>query len=54
MKPTLYNLTGLPYSGKSTLTKVLADKLGLQVVSVDSEIKKRGLKKNILILYTIH
>ncbi len=44
MKPTLYNLVGLPYSGKSTLTKTLADKFGLQVVSVDSEIKKRGLK----------
>ena len=44
MKPTLYNLTGLPYSGKSTLTKTLVDKFNLQVVSVDSKIKKRGLK----------
>ncbi len=44
MKTTLYNLVGLPYSGKSTLSKVLADKFDLQVVSVDSEIKKSGLK----------
>ena len=44
MKTSLFNLVGLPYSGKSTLSKVLADKFGVKVISVDSEIKKRGLK----------
>ena len=39
-KPMLYVLCGLPYSGKSTLTKKLLNKFGLKVVSMDDVIDK--------------
>ena len=44
MKLTLYNLTGLPYSGKSTLSKTLINQFDLQLVSVDNEIDKRNFE----------
>ena len=36
--PILYILTGLPFSGKSTLAKKLAEALQIKVLSYDQDI----------------
>ncbi|HEU5187318.1 MAG TPA: ATP-binding protein [Candidatus Saccharimonadales bacterium] len=38
MKPKLIILSGLPFSGKSTIAKKLGDSLGIKVVSYDHDI----------------
>ncbi|MCB9823965.1 ATP-binding protein [Candidatus Nomurabacteria bacterium] len=40
MKPTLYILCGLPYCGKSTLTRELVKRHKFEVCSVDNQIDK--------------
>lgn len=40
---TLYIITGLPYSGKTTLTKELVRRFGFSVVSMDDIMEKRHL-----------
>lgn len=43
MKNTkLYIMTGLPYSGKSTLTKNLVDRFGFSVASMDAVIDEKN------------
>src|SRR5437868_816009 len=42
-KPTLYILSGFPYSGKSTLAKELVKSLGLSLVSTDSINTEQGI-----------
>lgn len=41
--PTLYILTGLPYSGKTTLRKELVKRFGFQPVSVDEIMEERNM-----------
>ena len=43
-KPVLYILCGLPYCGKSTLTKELVKRFGFEVGSVDIQIDKHGFE----------
>lgn len=43
MKPTLYILCGLPYCGKSTLTKKLTARFDFKVCSVDNKISKHKM-----------
>lgn len=38
MKPLLVNLSGLPFSGKSTLARALSESLGMQIVNYDDDI----------------
>lgn len=40
---TLYTLTGLPYSGKSTLTKELVKRFGFKVISVDDIMNEKDM-----------
>ena len=40
---TLYIITGLPYSGKTTLTKELVKRFGFSVVSMDDIMEERHL-----------
>lgn len=42
-KATLYILTGLPYSGKTTLTNELVKRFGFRTASVDDVMDERGL-----------
>lgn len=41
-KQKLYILCGLPYSGKTTLTKELVKRFGFKVVSMDNVMDKKG------------
>ncbi|MDP2671932.1 MAG: ATP-binding protein [Candidatus Daviesbacteria bacterium] len=43
MRPTLYILCGLPYSGKTTLRKALVKRLNLVYVSVDEIMKAKDM-----------
>jgi predicted kinase len=43
---TLYIMTGLPYSGKTTLVKKLVKKIKCKVVSVDEILKQKDLWKD--------
>jgi predicted kinase len=43
LKQTLYIMTGLPYSGKTTLTKELVKRFGFSVVSMDDIMEEKGL-----------
>lgn len=38
MKPLLISLSGLPFSGKSTLAKKLATALSLPIISYDNDV----------------
>jgi len=38
MKPLIISLTGLPFSGKSTLAKVLSEELSLPIVNYDNDV----------------
>lgn len=40
---TLFSITGLPFSGKTTLTNKLVDKFGLSVISVDEIMERAGM-----------
>ncbi len=42
-EPTLYILCGLPFSGKTTLARQLADKLHLYHIEVDAIKRERGI-----------
>lgn len=44
MKTKLYIMCGLPYSGKSTLTKKLVEKFNFSVASMDEVIDERGFE----------
>lgn len=41
-KTTLYTMTGLPYSGKTTLTKELVNRFNFKVVSMDDVMDEKG------------
>lgn len=41
--PTLYSVTGLPYSGKSTLTKELIKQFGFTLVSIDDIMDEKDM-----------
>ncbi|MDO8498830.1 MAG: ATP-binding protein [bacterium] len=41
-KPVLYILCGLPYSGKTTLTRELVKRFGFKVVSMDNVMGEKG------------
>ena len=42
-KPTLYILTGLPFSGKTSLTRKLVKRFGFKVASMDEIMSEKGL-----------
>lgn len=46
MKQVMYTITGLPYAGKTTLTKELIKRFGFSVVSIDEINTKRGVGIN--------
>jgi predicted kinase len=46
MKPTLYIMCGLPYSGKSTIAQRLAEESNLPIVSVDEIRESMGFYWN--------
>ncbi len=48
-KPTLYILTGLPYSGKTTLTNELVKRFGFKTASVDDVMDERKLDSDTMI-----
>lgn len=48
-KPTLYILTGLPYSGKTTLTNELVKRFGFKTASVDDIMDERGLDSDTMV-----
>jgi len=48
-KPTLYILTGLPYSGKTTLTNELIKRFGFKTASVDGVMDERGLDSDTMV-----
>ncbi|MEK7503952.1 MAG: ATP-binding protein [Patescibacteria group bacterium] len=48
-KPTLYILTGLPYSGKTTLTNELVKRFGFKTASVDDVMDERGLDSDTMV-----
>jgi predicted kinase len=43
MAPTLYALCGLPFAGKSTIARELAEKVGAPIVRLDAINGERGL-----------
>ena len=43
MTPTLYALCGLPFAGKSTIARELAEKVGAPIVRLDAINGERGL-----------
>jgi len=47
-KQVLYIMVGLPYSGKTTLTKELVNRFGFEVVSMDEEIDEENLDPTIM------
>lgn len=48
-KPTLYILTGLPYSGKTTLTNGLVKRFGFKIASVDDVMDERDLDSDTMV-----
>ncbi len=46
MNKTLYIITGLPYAGKSTLTKKLVEKFNFTVTSVDKFLDTKDFKSD--------
>lgn len=42
MKPTLYIMCGLPFSGKTILAQKISDKLGYPIVSIDTIREEHG------------
>ena len=44
MKPTLYIMCGLPFAGKSTLAKRIANEVGCEIVEIDAIKTSLGLR----------